>query len=298
MAPTSPSLNKYLTRDYISSIKSLQLKANAIIKGSMLGLHSSPFRGYSSEFFQYRSYSPGDPMKYFDWKIYGKNEKKMIRQFKNETNARVYVVLDSSKSMAFKGEKGEEKLEYAKVLGASIAMLAHQQRDAFSFIHGANNINIKTELGNSNAHLKNSLTVLEKLNCEGQTELGGMFNKLAPYLKSGSMCFVFSDFWQDPSQYLNSLKKICHKSAITLVQVHSPEESAFLKGKNLELVDMESGEKIKLSGSQLDNQYKEALKEFQSRLHIEFSKLKLRYIKLSTDEPFIHSLRQVLNLKY
>jgi len=290
-------LSKYLSNDYLSSIKNLQIKTKHILQGTMLGWHNSPFHGYSSEFSQYRNYALGDDMKHFDWKIYGKSEKLMVKQYRDETNANIYLMLDSSASMDYKGSGNITKMEYANVLSASLAMLAHQQRDRICLIHGADELSIKTSLKNTSGNVRNIHRILEELKPLGQTDLGRMFNQLAPFLKNGSITFILSDLWQNSKAITDGLKKITHKSkAATLVQVLTPDEINFINHGNVELKDLETGEKIKISSVHLKEEYLDTLAEHQFKIQSECAKLNIRFIKIPTDKPFYQAMREVLYL--
>ena len=77
----------------------MQLLAKVIVEGFILGLHRSPYRGFSVEFAEYRQYSPGDEIKHIDWKVFGKTDRYYVKQFEEETNLACYILLDASGSM-------------------------------------------------------------------------------------------------------------------------------------------------------------------------------------------------------
>jgi uncharacterized protein (DUF58 family) len=288
-------LNKQLSNEYLSRIKNLQLMTRLILKGTMTGWHASPFHGYSSEFSQYRNYTPGDDLKYFDWKIFAKNERPVIRQYQDETNANVYLVLDSSHSMDFDGGGKISKLEYAAVLAASLAFLAYGQRDAVSLTYGASSPQGPSQPRNSASNLKQIFHTLENLAPEGRTDLKTMFHELAPRLKSGSMTYILTDLWQETGDIISGLKSIQHKSqATTVIQVLTPDEIHFFNSRNLELIDLENKSRIKVSATHLKQEYLDTLREHSNRLRLECSNLKVKFISLQTTVPYYQSMRKIL----
>ena len=97
----------------------------------MSGLHRSPYHGFSIEFAEHREYSPGDDLRYLDWKAFGRTDKFYLKQFEDETNLIGYLVLDTSESMRYQGPDAPwSKFEYAQTLAASLAWLILQQQDA------------------------------------------------------------------------------------------------------------------------------------------------------------------------
>ncbi|RYD35378.1 MAG: DUF58 domain-containing protein [Verrucomicrobiaceae bacterium] len=82
-------------------VRDLELRARAVVEGFWKGLHRSARHGYSSEFAEYRSYVPGDDIRYLDWKVLARRDRYFIRKYREETNLRSHVLLDLSRSMNY-----------------------------------------------------------------------------------------------------------------------------------------------------------------------------------------------------
>src|SRR2546428_4124141 len=121
----------YPQPDDLTKAAALGLKARAIVEGLPLGDHRSPYRGFSVEFVQHREYVPGADIRPIDWKGYGRSERYTIKQYEQETTFIAHILLDASRSMLY-GEGDANKLEYAKLLAASLAYLIVHQRDSAS----------------------------------------------------------------------------------------------------------------------------------------------------------------------
>jgi uncharacterized protein (DUF58 family) len=126
-------LQRFLNPSVLAGISGLELVARTVVDGFVSGLHRSPDFGFSQEFAEYRAYVPGDDLRYVDWNAYARTERLYLKKYRGETNTRLTLLLDRSGSMGFKG-KGVRKIDYARFLGASLAYLAHQQRDAVGLI--------------------------------------------------------------------------------------------------------------------------------------------------------------------
>src|SRR3989339_11901 len=114
---------KFLDPAIISKLNSLELRARLVVEGFMVGLHKSPYHGFSVEFTEHRPYMQGDDLKDVDWKVYGKTEKYYIKQYEEETNLRSYILLDTSKSMNYASEGNIRKIDYATTLVAALGYL-------------------------------------------------------------------------------------------------------------------------------------------------------------------------------
>ena len=132
MAQVNIEYKNLLDPSIIPKINSLELRARLVVEGFMVGLHKSPYHGFSVEFSQHRPYMQGDGLKDVDWKVYGKTEKFYIKQYEEETNLRSYILLDVSKSMQFSSGNNVSKLEYASTLAASPKSRSHSRRSGIN----------------------------------------------------------------------------------------------------------------------------------------------------------------------
>src|ERR687886_100239 len=105
----------------LSQIARLQLRARRVVEGVISGLHRSPYHGFSVEFAQHREYTPGDEIRYIDWKVFGRSDRFYVKEFEEETNLKGYLLVDTSDSMRYQGRRRKySKLEYASVLAAGL----------------------------------------------------------------------------------------------------------------------------------------------------------------------------------
>src|SRR3954451_1672975 len=122
-------LQRFLDPATLHAISGLDLIAKTVVDGFVAGLHRSPDFGFSQEFAEYRSYTPGDDLRHVDWNVYARTERMYLKRYRGETNCQLNVLLDVSRSMSY-STQGRDKLDYSKFLAASLCYLAHLQRDA------------------------------------------------------------------------------------------------------------------------------------------------------------------------
>src|SRR5438552_2271768 len=128
----------------VAALGRIEIVSRWIVDGFMAGLHRSPRKGFSVEFAEHRPYLPGDDLRYVDWKIAARSDRWVVKQYEEETNLRASIVLDVSRSMAWRGSElrppdpgGPElltKLAYAERLTAALALLLLRQRDAVGLV--------------------------------------------------------------------------------------------------------------------------------------------------------------------
>ena len=99
---SSEEAQRLLDPASLAKVAGLVVRARMIVEGSITGLHRSPFHGSSVEFAEHREYVAGDDIRHIDWKVFGRSDRFYIKQFEEETNLRVQLVLDASESMTLR----------------------------------------------------------------------------------------------------------------------------------------------------------------------------------------------------
>ncbi len=127
----------YFHPETLKRIARLDLRARHVVDGFLSGLHKSRHFGNSVEFRQHRQYVPGDDPRNVDWKVWAKQDKLHVKQYEIDTNLRLTLLLDTSKSMRYgsnSSRSGMTKYDYGCTLAASLAYLAIRQQDAVGCI--------------------------------------------------------------------------------------------------------------------------------------------------------------------
>ena len=284
-----------LTPEHLSRIFGLRIRAKAVLEGALAGWHRSPFHGYSSEFSQYRGYVPGDDTRRLDWKVYGRRDQLVVRQYRDETNASIYLAMDTSASMGHRGGGDFSKLEYGGILAASLALLAERQRDALSLTHGGPGMQEFLPPESGPVRTREVLHRLETLAPGGGTELGELFAGMAARIGNQGFVFLFTDAWQEPGAIAAGLRRVRGKSRSTsLVLLRTPEEMDFFPGGAYRLKDLETGEEVDAESPQSKAAYFEAVRSHLHTIAGECTRLGIRLIQIRTDWPLDASMRKIL----
>lgn len=289
----SPS---YLDPVLLARIARLQLRAQTVVEGFVAGQHQSPARGHSVEFAQHREYAAGDELKHLDWKVFGRTDRLVVKQFEEETNLRLQLFLDVSGSMAFKGSRSAfSKYDYAATLAASLAYLALRQGDsvglAASSSFGLRQVPPRTAL----AHLTALLGEMEHRIPSGETRLAEGLELTAHASRRRSLVVVFSDLLDEPESVLKALKLLCFKKhEVKVVQLLDRDELDFPYRGPVRFESLERGEALELEAESFRAEYRR-----EARRMIESYRAGLRNVGAAfafhtTDEPMDHALRSVL----
>jgi uncharacterized protein (DUF58 family) len=228
----------------LSKMKHLHLRARFVVDGVMVGIHPSLAKGFSSEFEGHREYSQGDDVRHIDWKTYAKFDRYYLKEYREATNLKAYLLVDSSGSMTY-GHDGWSKFDYGATLAASLAYLMLRQQDAVGMITFSNKIEKIIPPKATPGHLFAILKELEATRPAGKTSSGSVLQELAGSLKRRGLILLVSDLLDEPDEVLRGLKQLRSKGNDVMVfHVLDRDELEFPFDKATLFLDIEEDLKL------------------------------------------------------
>ncbi len=296
MNDTPKNIQQYLKPEMVSGIKNLELVARLIVEGFLVGLHKSPYHGFSVEFSEHRQYMPGDNIRDIDWKVYGRTNRFYIKQYEEETNLKAYILLDVSGSMGYKSGK-ISKIEYARFLAAAFSYLFIKQRDAVGLVTFSDKIHRFLPPKSSPGYLRFILKDLSEIELsQSTTAVSETLHELAEKIKRRGLIVLLTEFlYEDPDKILQGLKHFRHYNHEILVfNIMDPNDRYFEFSDDATFVDMETGEKLKTQPFFLQERYRKMIGEFYDRLQRESLNSHIDFQNILTNEPFDRALIRYL----
>ncbi len=263
----------------IYPIENLELLAKQVVEGFIIGLHKSPFHGFSVEFAEHRLYNQGDNLKHIDWKVYGRSDKLFIKKFEEETNLRCQIVIDTSSSMLFPEDNNVlNKLQFSCMSAASLITLLKKQLDAVGITLFDDDIYYHSNAKSNTAHTKILINELEKLLNKSEkqhsTQAVKCLHQIAESIHKRSLVVIFSDMLDRVSESeelfdaLQHLKYNKHEVILFHVQDKKYEVDFEFENRPYEFIDLESGEKLRMNSTQLKETYQNKMKSFRKELSL------------------------------
>ncbi len=296
MASHSTQLREYLKPEVVSKIKNLELIARMIVEGFMVGLHKSPFHGFSVEFSEHRQYMPGDNIRDIDWKVYGRTDRFYIKQYEEETNLKAYVLLDVSGSMGY-ASHAVSKLQYARYLAAALAYLLIKQRDAVGLGIFSDRLESFIPPRSTSTFLKYILQTLASVEIgEKRTHVSEVLHTVAERIKRRGLIIILSEIlYEEPEAILEGIRHFRHYQHEVLVfNILDPQEVAFRFSDEVQFVDLESGEEVKTQPYFIREAYQQLIQEFYDTLQKGCREMLVDFQTLFTNEPFDVALMRYL----
>lgn len=292
----------------VRDLGNLELLAKQVVEGFIIGLHKSPFHGFSVEFAEHRIYNQGESTKNIDWKVFARTNKMYTKRYEEETNLRCQIVIDASSSMYFPelGNKGENfnKLQFSSLAAAALMNLLKKQRDAFGLSVFEKEVQTHTKAKSSTAHYRLLLSYLDKLiqNPEQNktTSAAQALHQIADSIHKRSLVVIFSDMFEQTEateQLFSALQHLKHnKHEVVLFHVVDKKYEIDFEFKNRPylFVDVETGEEVKLQSNEVKEHYVEQITKFKEALKIKCLQYKIDFVEADINEGFKPILQNYL----
>ncbi|MAY73138.1 MAG: DUF58 domain-containing protein [Phycisphaerae bacterium] len=218
----------YLHPQTLARLGSFELRAKHIVEGVMSGQHRSPYTGYSVEFAQHRPYSPGDDLRHLDWKVYARTDRLQIKQYQQETNLDLIVLVDASGSMSygtrsFADASGEgrntsadgrahwSKFDHATALAAALSYITLQQGDRVGLATFSDELMAIVNRSGSRSQWRKIVEVLSGETVTRQTELGRVTDQALGQITGRCLVVVMSDFFESLDTLRGALARMKHR---------------------------------------------------------------------------------------
>jgi uncharacterized protein (DUF58 family) len=285
-----PTETKTIDPEALLAIRDLELRARIVVDGLWSGLHRSPYHGFSVEFSEYRQYSPGDDLRYLDWKALARTDREYLKIFEDETNLRCTIAMDSSKSMNF-SSISYPKSEYAKTLAATLSYFLLRQRDIVGLARFDEDISDYLAARWRPGHLKRVFALLERSSEGGATNISKTLASLARLCRKRGLLIIISDFLSDAEAWRQPLAHLTAMGHdVRALQVLDPSEENLEFGKAAYWEDIESGETLYVDPDSLRKRYRERFSARQGQLLDVFRSTGVRHQTITTNQALDQAL--------
>ncbi|MEZ5082669.1 MAG: DUF58 domain-containing protein [Bacteroidales bacterium] len=292
-----------LDQNRLEQIGSLEFIARQVVEGFIVGLHKSPFHGFSVEFAEHRLYNDGESIKHIDWKLYGRTDRMYVKRYEEETNLRCQLVLDISSSMYFPVKErisidNPNKITFSVYAAAALINLFRKQRDAFGLSLFSDKVELFTPTKSSSVHQKFLYHEIEKLlqpipvNEQRKTSATLALHEIAEKIHKRSLVILFSDMLDNRAsdeELFSALQHLKHnKHEVILFHVidKNKELDFDFENRPYKFIDMEGGQEIKLTPSEVREMYIKKARSFKNELKLKCGQYKIDFIEADINKGF------------
>ncbi len=286
-----------LSREIIKKIEKIHIHTNYLVNDVFAGEYESAFKGRGMEFEEVREYAPGDEIRSIDWNVTARMGRPFVKEFKEERELTVMLLIDVSSSGLF-GTVKEFKNEVAAELGAILAFAAIKSNDKVGLIIFTDTVEKFIPPQKGRNHVWRVIReVVGHQPQKTKTDIKMALDFLNRVLDRRAVCFLISDFISEG--YEKNLRITNKKHDLIAVSIADPRERELPSVGFIELEDAETGETILVDTS--DRAIREGFKtlnEESTRGRNElFRSMGVDYINIQTDRSLIDPIMKFFLLR-
>ncbi len=281
--------------ELLGRLAGLSYRVGRRVEGTLTGRHRSPYHGASVEFAQHREYAPGDEIRYVDWKTYARSDRYYVKQFEDETNLRVFLVVDTSGSMGFGMDGGETKLNYASRLAAAIAWLFIRQGDAVGLLPVGDSVGTYVPPRARPEHFWRLVNTLEGLEPSGTTQLSDALEYIAELPARRSLVIVLSDCFEFEGRFVSLARQLQRRAHhVSVLHVLDRAELEFPFRELTVFEEMESEDRLQVDPRAMREEYLAEFGAWCESLRQTLREGRVDYSRMATDQPLESCVRDLL----
>jgi len=276
---------------FLDSLDKFSLIINKRVTSIYSGQKKSISAGKGITFRDHRMYSFGDDFKSIDWKVFARTDNLYIKNFEEEKNLNVHILVDYSASMNF--GKPLTKFDYASMIGVGFAYLAMKDNEKFQFATFSDELNL-FQARRGMHQLASMITHLNTLKVNGKTDLFATLSSYKKMIGTRSLIIIISDLLYDPEQIKNSLLML-GKHDVKLIQVLDRQEKDIKLTGDYKLKDAESGDEIKTYISpRLVQNYNTMMEDHVSNIKEVCNQLNVSFYQIVSDKPIFDTFYEII----
>ena len=243
----------------LMAIGSLELRVRRLVEGLTRGIHRSVRRGYSTEFTEYRPYTPGDDLRHMDWRRLARTDRPFVRQYEEESEWGCLVVMDLSASMGF-GSLSHSKADYGRTLAGTLGTFLHGQGDPVGLLRFAAEPGDIVPVRRLSRQMSRWWPLLAAPPAGDGTGLGKALEGALRLLKRPGLVALVSDLLAPPGSWAEPLRLLrAARHEVVVFEVLDPQELEFQYEGDTRFEHMESPLRVDLDAAQAREAYLQKL---------------------------------------
>jgi len=279
----------------------LEFIAKQVVEGFIIGLHRSPYHGFSVEFAEHRIYNEGDSTKHIDWKLYARTDKLFVKKYEEETNLRCQIVIDTSSSMLFPFPESKimNKLSFSAYCSAALIYLLRKQRDAAGLSLISDTVELHSLSKLSPVHAQMLYSELNQLINRGrnkdlinkETKTSELLHFIAENTHKRSLVIIFSDIIEnaDINELFSALQHLRfnkHEVILFHVSDRQKEENFIFDNRPYKFIDLETKETVKVNPNDVREFYSNKMSTRFNELRNKCTQYNIDIVESDINEDF------------
>lgn len=276
----------------LKRLQKIAFKTRKLVRNSFAGAYHSIYKGKGLTFHAVRPYQYGDDVRDIDWKVTARTGSPHIKQFIEERELTVMLLIDSSASLIF-GTSTTQKRDFAIELSAILAYTAVFNQDKVGILLFSETIEHYVPPRKGRNHvmrlMRDMLIFTPKYRGTNLSHALEVTNRLLP---NGSVIFILSDFLAPTDSFLRHLTITSQRHNVVSVVLQDPLENFLPSVGLIGLQDLETDNVawVDTASAEWQKQYQEESKRKRQNQDLLFTKTNVKRIDLDPNGDYIHAL--------
>ncbi|MBL7054127.1 DUF58 domain-containing protein [Candidatus Woesearchaeota archaeon] len=277
--------------NFLDQLNRFHLVVSKRVTSTYAGPRRSIAAGRGLIFKDYRMYVPGDDTRQIDWKIYARTDNLYVKNYEEERNLTVHIIIDSSASMGF--GRPMSKFDYASMIGVGFAYLAMKENERFQFSTFSEKLDVSPPKRGM-SQLANMVQHLNDLKTEGHSNIQESIRQYKKLVGGRALLVFISDFLIDINEVREAMY-LLGDHEIKVIQVLDRVEKDLKMQGDFKLEDSETKEKVRTFISpRLRTVYQNMLDDHTAKVQETCNKLGIKFFQITTDTPIFDAFYRIL----
>ena len=273
-----------------AKVRQIEIRTRRLVSDLMIGQYQSIFKGQGMDFDDIREYQPGDEVRHIDWNVTARLNQPFIKQYVEERELTIMLVIDLSASGVF-GSGKQTKRDLIAEVSALLAFAAQRNNDKIGLTLFTERVEKYIAPAKGNRHVLRM--VRDILDCTPDLQGGDLqhcLQHLQKTFRRRAVMVVLSDFL-DPLP-VSSLQQAKRRHDVIAIQITDPREETLPALGQITMEDAETGEvgEITLRSDQELSAFSKHQAQLQAKLEQQLSSIGIDHIRLRTDKPYVPRL--------
>lgn len=261
-------------------IRQIQIRTRFAVNGSLVGNFNSFLKGTGHEFDQIREYQPGDDIRFVDWNSSARMNKLLVRQYFEEKNRNIIIMVDISGSLFFSCDD-QYKFDLVAQVASVLTLVAQYGKDNVGLVFFSDQIDEVIPPASGKIHEMNLMKKLFEIEpTKKLTNLNIALEFAAKKIKRNSIVFLLSDFI-DSDNYEKNLRAVTKKCDLIFIKCIDKNEEIFPEIGLINVQDVETGEMLLFNSYKNKNFINNELKSIMDQQNKIFKKYKINLLNLN-----------------
>ncbi len=286
-----------LDAELIKKIRKIHITTNHLVNDAMAGQYHSAFKGRGMEFSEVREYQAGDDIRTIDWNVTARMGKPFIKEFQEERELTVMLLVDVSASGVFGTSRA--KKDVAAEIAATLSFSAIKNQDKVGLCLFTDRVERYIPPKKGRGHVWRVIEEVLEFKPEHKgTNLARPLEYINRVLNRKAICFLISDFLSSPS-FDKPLRIAGRRHDMIAVTITDPRETEIPRVGFLELEDAETGELFLLNTSDARSAqlFSQRVRKEQEERKRSFASMGVDVIDVRTDSPYIDAIIRFFRIR-